>query len=132
MKRKIILLSFIFIAVIGISVFSLSRAEMREYKESDSLKIKDGVVYVLDKEGKAYHVKDFFATDELAENAVEIVIAGEIDGIPVKAVAPDYLFNESYPSVDLITVGEGVEYIGEKAFSALDGVKKNQTARNGY
>ncbi len=124
MKRKMILLSFVFIAFIGISVFFLSRAEMREYEESDSLKIADGVVYALDEEGKAYYVKDYFATDELAETATEIVIAGEIDGVPVKSVAPDYLFGESYPGVDLITVGEGVEYIGEKAFSALDGVKK--------
>ncbi|MBQ3137706.1 MAG: fibronectin type III domain-containing protein [Clostridia bacterium] len=124
MKRKMILLSFIFVAVIGFSAFSLSKAEMRKYEESGTLKIKDGVVYALDEEKKAYYVKDYFATDELAENATEIVIAGEIDGVPVKAVSPDYLFNESYPGVDLITVGEGVEYIGEKAFSALDGVKK--------
>ena len=75
MKRKMILLSFIFVAVIGFSAFSLSKAEMRKYEESGTLKIKDGVVYALDEEKKAYYVKDYFATDELAENATEIVIA---------------------------------------------------------
>ncbi len=124
MKRKIIALSFILIAVIVFLIFSLSQTEIRKYRKDDTLKIVEGVVYSLDESGEAYYVKDYFATDYLAETATDIIIVSEIDGIPVKGIRPDYLFYESYDNVERITVPEGIEYIGEEAFSSLGGIVK--------
>ncbi len=124
MKRKLLISIFIFIALVGLFVFSFSRSDTRSYEENSGQKIVNGVVYALDEKGQYYYVKDFFATDELAQNTTEINIVSEIDGVPVKSINPDYLFAESYPRVDIITFSEGIEYIGEKAFSSLDGVKK--------
>ncbi len=124
MKGKIFAFSFIIILIIGFFAVSLSSSETRNYEENDSTAVFEGVVYCLAEDGESYYVKDFFATDELAEEATKIVMVNEINGKPVRGIAVDYLFNESYPYVDIITVPEGIEYIGEKAFSALDGVKK--------
>ncbi len=124
MKGKTFVFSFIFVLIAELFSFSLSSSEMRNYEDSDGVRVFDGVVYCLGEDGESYYVKDYFATDELAETATEIVMVSEIEGKPVKGIATDYLFNESYPRVDIITVPDGIEYIGEKAFSSLDGVKK--------
>ncbi len=124
MKRKIILLSVIFIAIFGFFAFSLSDAQIRDYSESDELKIVKDVVYSLDKEDGSFYVSDFFSTDELAETATKITIVSEIDGIPVKGIRTDDLMSDSYGVADTVKIPEGIEYIGENAFSALDGVKK--------
>ena len=124
MKRKLFAFSFILILIIGFFTVSLSSTEMRYYEDNDSVTVFEGAVYCLAEDGEHYYVKDYFATDELAATATKIVLVSEIDGKPVKGIAVDYLYNESYPRVDVITIPEGIEYIGEKAFSALDGVKK--------
>ncbi len=124
MNGKTFVFLFIFVAIVGFFAFSLRETEMRDYEGNDSVKIFDGVVYCLGEDSESYYVKDYFATDELAETATKIVMVSEIEGKPVKGIATDYLFNESYPRVDVITIPEGIVYIGEKAFSSLDGVKK--------
>lgn len=123
MKRKILIPAFAFVVLVAVFAFSLSGSETRNYKDIYNQKTVNGVVYALDEKGQ-YYVKDFFATDELAQKTTEINIVSEIDGTPVKGISPTYLFSESYPGVDIITIDEGIEYIGEKAFSVLDGVKK--------
>lgn len=124
MKGKIFAFSFILILIIGFFTVFPDLSETRNYEENERTAVFEGVVYCLAEDGESYYVKDFFATDELAETATKIVMVSEIEGKPVKGIAVDYLFNESYPYVDIVTVPEGIVYIGEKAFSALDGVKK--------
>lgn len=88
------------------------------YTQSDEYKIVDGVVY--SKINDAYAVVDFFATDELTKNATEINIVSEIDGIPVKSIETNPVWNfrseERYPSVTKINLPDTLETIGECAF----------------
>ncbi len=123
MKKKILMIIFAALTAV-ICASSANAFNLREYKESEELKIVDGVVYTLGYGGEAYSVEDYFATDELAKTATEINIVSEIDGKPVRSIFVDYLYRESFPLVEAINIPEGIEYIGEYAFSVLDSVKK--------
>ena len=106
--------------------FSVNAAENRDYRENNEwLRIIDGVVYYLNSERDYYYVGDYFATDELAETVTEINIVSEIDGKSVRKiyVDSDHTLRETYPQVQKINIPEGIEYIGDRAFAALDGLK---------
>ncbi len=124
MKKILLVITSAFMLLL--CAFSVNAAGTRDYKENGEwLKIIDGVVYYLNSEREYYFVGDYFATDELAKTATEINIVGEIDGKPVKKifVDSDHMFRETYPQVEKINIPEGIEAIGERAFSALDGLK---------
>lgn len=129
MKKIIMLLTTVVLAVIAFTFSTSALYSDRPYKESDTVKIIDNVVYVLDEDGKSYYVEDYFATQEVAEKATEVKIVSEIGGIPVKKI---YVWKEddlnihtveSLPNVKKITVPKGIEEICVGAFSSLDGVK---------
>ncbi len=124
MKKKV-LLFITSVFMLTLCAFSVSAEDSRNYEESEWLKIVDGVVYCINSYNDYYHVRDYFATDELAKTATEINIVNEIDGKPVKRIAVDYdhMFRESYPQVEKINIPEGIEYIGEGAFTAFDSMK---------
>lgn len=122
-KKALLFITSVFMLIF--CAFSVNAQESRNYEESEWLKIADGVVYCINSYNDYYYVRDYFATDELAKTATEINIVNEIDGKPVKRIAVDYdhMFRESYPQVEKINIPEGIEYIGEGAFTAFDSMK---------
>ncbi len=131
MKKIIMLLATVILATVALTFSASALQSDRPYTESDTVKIIDNVVYALNEDGKSYYVEDYFATQKAAEEATEIKLVSEIDGIPVKKI---YIWKsddlnidgprmESLPNVKKITVPEGIEEICVGAFSSLDGVK---------
>lgn len=135
--KKILTLTSAFTMIIAISLFFNASASGFAINAEDPTffennKIVDGVLYYLTDEGH-YSVSNFLATDELKENATEINIVREIDGIPVKEIDTNYSSNYggldyeimgSYPNIKKITIPDTIEEIGDFAFVFFPGVEK--------
>ncbi len=136
MKKKILYVLYLMIALSFCALTAEAKAEYRPYREEEYT-IVDNVVYELDYDKKAkekfYKVIEFFATNESAESAVKVSIKSEIDGIPVREIrgitgdiefVQAYCEEESYPNVKSISIPDSVVKIGRAAFASLDGVEK--------
>ena len=109
------------------------------YKDSETLKIIDNVVYYLESNEKGknpyYKVISFGATKKIRAKTTEINIVDEIDGIPVTAIEMAYkadplqsdygvyAYAGVYPNVKELKIPDSITYIGGFAFSGLINVE---------
>ncbi len=137
MKKKILYILYLMIALSFCALTAEAKAEYRPYSEEEYT-IVDNVVYKLCNEksfdGYFYEVYDWFASPGAAETVTEINIVPEIDGIKVKAVRYDggacsvhyksECSDEHNYSVKKVTIPDTITYIGDGFLSILDGVKE--------
>ncbi len=133
MKKKLLfILSVIMLTVccvFGASAYTVDRPyDNADKYPPEYYKIIDGVVYnkAYDRDSKKYYytVRDYFATDELAEKATEIInLRSEIDGIPVTELRFYDSSNRSYSNIKKINIPNSVKVIGEYAFKYFSGVE---------
>ena len=108
------------------------------YTEDETTKIIDHVVYKIcetDAVNVHYDVYDFFDSKEAFETVEEINIVPEIDGIKVKGIQCNFIYDDylghshlytdfhNY-SVKKVTIPDTIEIIGDGFFSALDGLEE--------
>ncbi|MBQ7295887.1 MAG: leucine-rich repeat protein [Clostridia bacterium] len=134
MKKLLVLISVIIVAVIACVSFSASA--------DDGTVVIDNVVYELTSQkygkydyGEHYVVTDFFYDESLAETTTKINIVDEINGIEVKAIntnsniEPGYEIvypecEDKYSPVKNINIPGNVKYIGDFAFNFFPNVER--------
>ncbi len=98
-------------------------------------KVVDNIEYTLmtDKTGTYYEVTDFFYDDALAATTTKLVIADEIDSVPVKSIKTnasllyggcDPYITDKYEAVEQILLPATIEYIKDFSFYGFTNVKE--------
>ena len=98
-------------------------------------KVVDNIEYTLmtDKTGTYYEVTDFFYDDALAATTTKLVIADEIDSVPVKSIKTnasllyggcDPYITDKYEAVEQILIPATIEYIKDFSFYGFTNVKE--------
>ena len=143
MKKLLLLISVLYFVILF--TFSASATwydwqpmDGAPYTEDETTKIIDHVVYKIcetDAVNVHYDVYDFFDSKEAFETVEEINIVPEIDGIKVKGIQCNFIYDDylghSYLytdfhnySVKKVTIPDTIEIIGDGFFSALDGLEE--------
>lgn len=134
MKKLLVLISVIIVALIACVSFSVSAA--------GEAVVIDNVVYELTTQkygkydyGEHYAVTDFFYDESLAETTTKINIVDEINGIDVVAISANYdadddfqypypAYKQKYPSVKRINIPGTVKYLDDFTLNFFTGVEK--------
>ena len=143
MKKLLLLISvlcFVILLTFGASAtwYDWQPMDGAPYTEDETTKIIDHVVYKIcetDAVNVHYDVYDFFDSKEAFETVEEINIVPEIDGIKVKGIQCNFIYDDylghshlytdfhNY-SVKKVTIPDTIEIIGDGFFSALDGLEE--------